>query len=75
METGFIVMALLAVLVGIAIGFIIGRSKKRPNESQGVLYAYCREDDEHPSLLLEGTAPINEITSRKQVIFDVVVIK
>lgn len=74
METGFIVAMLLAVLVGIAIGFIIGRRKK-PNDSQGILYAYCREDDAQPSLLLEGTAPIDEITSKKQVIFDVVVIR
>lgn len=75
METGFIVAMLLTLLVGIAIGFVIGRSKKKPNESQGILYAYCREDDAQPSLLLEGTAPINEITSRKQVVFDVVVIR
>ena len=74
METGFIVAMLLAVLVGIAIGFVIGRRKK-PNDSQGVLYAYCREKDTQPSLLLEGTAPIDEITSKKQVIFDVVVIR
>jgi hypothetical protein len=74
METGFIVAMLLAVLVGITVGFIIGRRKK-PNDSQGILYAYCREDDAQPSLLLEGTAPIDEITSKKQVIFDVVVIR
>lgn len=75
METGFMVAMLLVMLVGIAIGFVIGRSKKKPNESQGVLYAYCGEDNAQPSLLLEGTASINEITSRKQVIFDVVVIR
>ena len=75
METGFIVMMLAAVLVGAVIGFVIGRSKKKPDESSGILYAYCREDDVQPSLLLEGTAPIEVITSRKQVIFDVVVIK
>lgn len=75
METGFMVAMLISVLVGIAIGFIIGRNRKKPNESQGIMYAYCREDDAQPSLLLEGTAPIEEITSRKQVIFDVVVIR
>ena len=75
MEAGFIVVVLLALVTGIAIGFVIGRGRKKPNESQGILYAYCREDDAQPSLLLEGTAPINEITSRKQVIFDVVVIR
>lgn len=71
METGFI-MLLVGLVAGILVGYLIN---KRSNKTQGVIYAYCGERDRDPSLLLEYSVPIEDITLRKRVLFDVVVVK
>ena len=74
METGFVVLLILAATVlGIVIGVTIGR--RRIRETQGVIYAYYDNTGNGPSLLLDYSVPIDDIASRKQVVFDVSVIR
>ena len=76
METGFVVLiAMLSIAVGAVIGALIERHRKRLYKSQGTIYAYYDDNNSNPSLLLEYGVPIDDIASRKQVIFNVSVIR
>lgn len=76
MEAGFVIMiAVFTMVIGVLIGMVIKNSSPTKETTQGVIYAYYGEDDDKPSLLLEQSVPINEITSRKHAMFDVVVVK
>lgn len=76
METGFIVLlAILSIVIGAVIGVLIERHRKKLYKSQGTIYAYYDDDNSNPSLLLEYGVPIDDITSRKQVVFNVSVIR
>ena len=75
MEAGFVIaIAVFTMVIGILIGIVIKRSSPTKESTQGVIYAYYGESDNRPSLLLEHSVPIEEIASRKQVVFDVVTI-
>ena len=76
MESGFVVLIAIAALIGgVAIGVLIAKIFKRPEETQGTVHAYYGDQDEQPSLLLEGSVPISDIVSRKIVLFNVVVVR
>lgn len=76
METGFAVLVVvLSIAVGAVIGVLIERHRKRLYKTQGTIYAYYDDDNSNPSLLLEYGVPIDDIASRKQVIFNVSVIR
>lgn len=76
METGLIVLlVILSIIVGAVIGVLIERHRKKLYKSQGTIYAYYDDDNSNPSLLLEYGVPIDDIASRKQVIFNVSVIR
>ena len=76
METGFVVLlVILSILVGSIIGVFIERHRKKLYKSQGTIYAYYDDDNSNPSLLLEYSVPIDDIASRKQVVFNVSVIR
>lgn len=76
METGFVVLlVILSIIVGAIIGVLIERHRKKMHKSQGTIYAYYDDDNSNPSLLLEYGVPIDDIASRKQVVFDVSVIR
>lgn len=75
MESGFVILiATVALILGIVAGVMISRIKNHDN-TQGIIYAYCGDQDTSPSLLLEYSVPIEDITLRKRVLFDVVVVK
>lgn len=74
METGFIILVIVAMIVGVAIGFIIGKSRRKADDTQGVIYAYYDDQSDEPLLLLEYSVPIDDIASRKRVTFDVTII-
>lgn len=75
MEAGFVILIVItALILGIVAGIMITRAKN-PDETQGVIYAYYRENENKPSLLLEYSVPIDDIASRKRVVFDVTVIR
>lgn len=76
MEAGFVIMiAVFTMVIGILIGMVIKKPSPTKGGTQGVIYAYYHEGENKPSLLLEGNVPVEEIASRKQVLFDVVVVK
>lgn len=76
MEAGFVIMiAVFTMVIGVLIGIAIKRTSRTKEPTQGVIYAYYHEGEDKPSLLLEGSVPVEEIASRKQVVFDVVVVK
>lgn len=76
METGFVVLLVVAAAtVGVLAGMLINRSGKKSEGTQGVIYAYYDESKNDPSLLLEYSVPINDIASRKQVRFDICVVR
>lgn len=75
MEAGFVVLVIVLLCVGIIIGIAIERSKTKKVETQGVIYAYFPEPGSAPALLLEYSVSIDDIASRKRVLFDVTVVK
>ena len=76
MEAGFVALiAIVSLIVGSAVGILIVKLFKRPEETQGTVYAYYSDQVEQPSLLLEYNVPISDITSRKRVLFDVVIVR
>lgn len=76
MEPGMVaLLAITMVIVGIVVGVLFERIRKKPNETQGVIYAYYSDSESNPSLLLEYSVPIDDIASRKRVAFDVTVIQ
>ena len=76
METEFVVLlVILSIVVGAVIGVLIERYRKKLYKSQGTIYAYYDDDNSNPSLLLEYGVPIDDIASRKQVVFNVSVIR
>ena len=76
METGFVVLlAILSIVVGVTIGILIERHRKKLYKSQGIIYAYYDDNNSNPSLLLDPDVPIDDIASRKQAVFSVSVIR
>lgn len=75
MELGIISLLLIAGVIGVIAGMRIERSKTRKVETQGVIYVYCGDHENKPSLLLEYAVPIDDIISRNRVIFDVNIVK
>lgn len=76
MEPGIVaVLAIVMLIVGGILGMLIEKTRKKPNETQGVIYAYYRDSESNPSLLLEYGVPIEDIASRKRVAFDVIIVR
>lgn len=76
MESGFVALiAIAALIVGTAVGILIAKLFKRPEETQGTVYAYYSDQADQPSLLLEYNVPISDIASRKRVLFDIVLVR
>lgn len=75
METGLVVAAVVLFIVGIFIGVRIEkveRSKIDKYISKG--YIYVSNKATQPELFLQCTVPIEDITSDKQVLFDVTIL-
>ena len=72
MEAGFIILAIVACVIGVLIGIGIERVRVRNTQTQGTIYAYYDDSNTDPMLGLEYNVSISDITSRKRVLFDVV---
>ena len=78
METGFIIatVALIAVVIFFAVVTLVGNKKTtKTRKYNGVLNVYHDNQSDDPRLLLTDLDSIEDIVSRKQVIFNVNVIK
>lgn len=75
MEAGFILAIAIVLVIGVIVGMLIAGKRKKNEESQGVLFVDCSDREYEPSLYLNATVPIDDIVSRKQVTFDVNIIK
>lgn len=77
MEAGFIVLGVLVVVVGVAIGMIIGKSiaerryTRETQYTQGTLNVDCSDPEFEPGLFLGLAVPVRDIVSRKYVVLDV----
>lgn len=75
MEAGFIVLAIVTLIVGIAIGLLVGVARNRMNKTKGVIYVCYSSESDNPSLLLEPDVPIDDFASQKRVSFDIMVLR
>lgn len=75
MEAGFIALAAICMVIGIVIGITVGKMKAAKVGSYGVLHIDCSDVDSEPWMYLEARTSVGEITSKKQVTFDVHIIK
>ena len=72
MEAGFVVLfVLVAIVMGVLIGMFIERKRKITELKQGTIYVYRVDESAPVSLMLEYNVPIDDIASRKHVMFDV----
>lgn len=75
MEAGFVVIiALLAFVLGLGVGFITKKSTKCSLESQGILNIHY-VDTEEPGLYLGLSVPVEDVVGRDHVTFEVNVIR
>lgn len=78
MEAGFvasIIAICLASVLFFVIGIVVGRHTKKAGEQLGVLNVDCSDPANVPYLYLELTTTIADISDRKQVMFDVRIVK
>lgn len=71
MEAGFIILVIMAGVIGLVIGILIGKTSDKNKATQGILNVDYSDPDDGPYLFLELNTPIAEIVSREQAIFDV----
>jgi len=74
MEPGIVAIVIAALIVGGILGVFIERIRTKRLKTQGTIYAYYGDQGDKPSLLLEYNVPIEDIASRKRVLFNVSVI-
>ena len=75
METGFVILlCVLTLTIGVAIGWLTARRIKNSDQTLGFLYVIDGAP-EGQDLFLTPTVPSSVIASQKRVIFDVDVIR
>lgn len=77
MESGFVALLLLAIVLGVVVGVFIGKSmaKRRYTRdtqyTQGTLNVDCSDPEFEPGLFLGLAIPVNDVTSLKYITLDV----
>ena len=75
MEAGFVVILVAVVFIlGVLTGYVLSRVGRSRYETHGELYVKPNAP-EGQGLYLVQTVPTNTITSQKQAIFDVIVVR
>lgn len=77
MEAGFIILMTLMSVVGIVVGFLIGKRKTErryvmdTQYTQGTLNIDCSDPEFEPGMFLGLSVPVKDVISRKYVMLDV----
>lgn len=77
MEAGFIALLILMTIIGVVVGFLIGKRKAERRYlwdtqfTQGTLNIDCSDPEFEPELFLGLGIPVKDVTSRKYVTLDV----
>lgn len=77
MEAGFIILIALMSVVGIVVGFLIGKRKTErryimdTQYTQGTLNIDCSDPEFEPGMFLGLSVPVKDVISRKYVMLDV----
>ena len=77
MESGFVALLLLAIVLGVVVGVFIGKSmtKRRYTRdtqyTQGTLNVDCSDPEFEPGLFLGLAIPVKDVTSLKYITLDV----
>lgn len=75
MEPGIVVLiAVVMAIVGCVAGMLIEKRRRNTGDAQGIIYAHYSDTGSGPSLLLEPHVSIDDIASRKRVVFDVTIV-
>ena len=75
MEIALVFVAIACGIIGLTVGLVIGRNRKAKDETRGILHVDSSESANSPGLYLTLTVPIDDVVSRKHVLFDVNVIQ
>ena len=77
MEPGFIVLIVIMTIVGVVVGFIIGKKTAKrgylhdTQYTQGTLNIDCSDSEFEPGIFLGLGVPVKDVITRKYVNFDV----
>ena len=75
MEAGFVALVILTAIVCIAVGIHIGKKQTVRRDVMGVLNVDCGDPEGNPYLFLQLEVPIEDVVNRKQVAFNVHVLR
>lgn len=81
METGFIILSIVTLLIGVVIGLIIGKVATRRQYlrdvqyTQGTLNVDCSISNAQPGMFLALGTPVDDVMSRKYIALDVNIIR
>lgn len=75
MEAGLIALIVLAAIGCLLLGVNIIKMKSKDVSIQGTLNVDCRDSENGPCLFLALDVPVEEVASKKKVLFDVRIIK
>jgi hypothetical protein len=77
MEAGFVALIVLMAILGIAIGWVIGKKKaerkytQETQHTQGILNVDCGDPEFEPGLFLGLSVPIQEVVKKKYIVLTV----
>lgn len=77
MEAGFIALLILMTIIGVAVGFLIGKRKAERQYlqdtqfTQGTLNVDCSDPEFEPGLYLGLAVPVKDVVLQKYVTLDV----
>lgn len=76
MEAGIVIMAIVLIVAAAGLYFAVkSGGKKKQKELHGMLNVVYDEFNENPQLMLALYDPVEDIVGRKQVLFEVNVIR
>ena len=75
MEAGFITMAIALAICALIIVYLLSDKIRKKEVTQGMLNIVYEENNRNPQLVLALYDPVEDVTARKTVLFDVNIIR